>query len=95
MEAINVNVSHRFHSNAPPTIMECFPGELVSAARRCRRPPRDRGSRLHARHLPQDRVYHHAVQEDGGEDQQKIETGIYGDVKAISFSFEIMYRSFI
>ena len=60
--------------------MDCFPGEFVSAARRCRRPPCGRGSRLHAGYLPQDRVYHHAVQEDGGENQQKIETGIHGDV---------------
>ena len=65
--------------------MDCFPGKLVSASRRCRRHPPDRGSRLHAGHLPQDRVHHHAVQEDGGEDKQKIKTGIYGDVSQIIF----------
>ena len=67
--------------------MDCFPGEPVSAARRCRRPPRDWGSRLYAGHLPQDRVYHDAVQEDGREDQQKIKTGIHGDVSCFMLIF--------
>ena len=53
-----------------------MPGESVAAARRCRRAPRVRGARLHAGHLPQDRVHHYVVQKDRGENKQKIKAGI-------------------